>query len=272
MRRRRGIALLLVLGTLVLVVSTLGLLSLASAQTHRAASVSVREQTASDLLYAAEPLVRQWLADQAPRAVVPPDAIEPKILVAEIRWTEFGRDGSLRIAAWDLLGMIPARTPPASPLWLSVGDGLRDRDYANMSTLLDIPDSPRHPSVTESTTAVGGQIAIIPKLPRRSAATISSPININTAPRPLLEAALTLAQRGDLAAIITARAEDRPSPAPPPHSGRSQQKPLVGLTGRSTLWAVRVDAEIHDVKRSWWTVYESRSNDWEIIERHAISE
>jgi len=268
MKARHGIALLLVLGTLVIVTSALGLLTLASGQSHRAASIATRERQISDLLRSAEPLVQEWLGSQSARAVVGPDAVEPKVVVAEIAWQKHGRETSLRIAAWDLHGMVPSETSSSSPLWLAVGDEFRDRDYEGVSTLMDLPDSPAHPSVTESTTAIGSQIAVKPMRTRRSASSLA--ININTAPRPLLEAALRLAQRGDIATIIEARAQGRPSPAPPP--GERQQKALVRLAGRSTLWAVRVDAETHGVARSWWTVYESRHGTWEIIERHAIGE
>lgn len=268
MRSRRGIALLLVLGTLVIVTSALGLLTLASAHAHRASALAFRERLSSDLLRSAEPLVQEWLTDQSDRAVVGPDDTEPKVVVAEIAWEEGGHETVLRIAAWDLLGMIPSETTSSSPLWLAVSDEFRDRDYTGVSTLLDVPDSQAHPSVTSGPAAFGGQIAVRPRQTRRSD---SSPtININTAPRPLLEEALRLAQRGDIATIITARAEGRLSPAPPPVDSR--QNTLVSLAGRSTLWAVRVDADTHGVERSWWTVYESRRGSWEIIERHAIGE
>src|SRR5690606_6796565 len=118
----------------------------------------------------------------------------------------------------------------------------------------------------------GSQLSIYPRSDsRRTSTTLSTPtININTAPRPLLEAALRLAQRGDIATILAARADGRPAPAPPRIDDDGES--FVELTGRSTLWAVRTDASVSGLRRSWWTVYESRRGGWEVIERHAIGE
>lgn len=272
--RARGMALLFVLGTLVLVTGSLTLLTLAAAQSHRAASIATDERLASDLFSAAEPLVQDWLAKQSPSAVVHPEAREPVIPILDLSWEDrtdqrIGRR-SLRIAAWDMQGVVPSGTSSSSPLWLAVSPEWRDFTYSKASTLLDLVDYSKlvHPRIGSDTVAVGAQVGVIPGLDPRAAPTI----NINTAPKPLLEAALRLAQRGDIASIVEARAEGQPAPAPRRTPSTGRDPGMVRLTGRSTLWAVRVDTTVNGLTRSWWTIYESRRGQWEIIERHAIPE
>lgn len=278
--RARGVALLLVLGTLVLVTGTLALATLAAAQGTRAAAITRSEGQAMDLLRSAEPLILDWLARSAPSAVVHPDLAEPAVQVLDLMWDETSGDRTkthtLRAAAYDLQGMVPRGTSQASPLWLAVPTQWRKLAYRDASTLLDLvgKTSPVYPRIGSGESAIGSLVAVLPASDRRGAPSPTAPtININTAPKPLLEATLRLAQRGDLSSILAARAEGRPAQAPSrQHSDRRGDDTLVQLTGRSTLWAVRVDASVNGLTRSWWTLYRSRRGQWEIIERHAIPE
>lgn len=276
-RRSRGIALLLVLGTLVLVTGSLALITLAAAQSHRAASIATDERLVSDLLGAAEPVVQGWLKKASPSAVIHPDAQQPMVPILDLSWDEREshrpESRSLRIAAWDLMGMVPSSTSTSSPLWLAASPEWRELPFSEVSTLLDLAGHalPVHPRLDSDTIALGGQIGIVPTMGPRQAPSAPT-ININTAPLPLLKAALRLAQRGDLASILKARNEGRLAPAPRLSPAADRESALAQLTGRSTLWAVRVDGEVNGLTRSWWTVYESRRGQWEIIERHAIPE
>lgn len=273
----RGIALILVLGTLALVTGSLALLTLAAAQSHRADSISRDERLSSDLLGAAEPIVQEWLQKKSPSAVVHPDSLQPVVPILDLSWNDDDINRvemrSLRIAAWDLMGMVPSETSTASPLWLTVNADWRELPYAGTSTLLDLAGlaSAVHPRVGSESSSLGSQVSVVPRL-ESSQSPRAPTININTAPKPLLEASLRLAQRGDLATILTARSDGRPAPAPRISTPTDRESALVRLAGRSTLWAVRVDATVNGLTRSWWTVYESRRGQWEIIERHAIPE
>ena len=276
--RKRGIALLLVLASLVMVTGVLGLLTLSAAQTHRASQLVINERRADDLLRSCEPVVTEWLAKHAPRAAVDPESSEPKVEIASIEWTASdGTECFVRAAAWDLLGMLPPETNSSTPLWLAVDPLLRDFERGDAGSMCEISSAPVsvYPLTDEYKLALGSQLSIYPRSDsRRTLNTPTTPttptININTAPRPLLETALRLAQRGDIASILTARADGRPAPAPPRIADDGES--FVELTGRSTLWAVRTDAAANGLRRSWWTVYESRRGGWEIIERHAIGE
>lgn len=273
--RKRGIALLLVLASLVMVTGVLGLLTLSAAQAHRASQLVIDERRADDLLRSCEAVVNDWLTKDAPRAAVDPESGEPKVEIASIEWTESdGTECVVRAAAWDLLGMLPPETNSSSPLWLAIDPMLRDFEHGGAGSLCEIPTPlvPVYPLTDEYKLALGSQLSIYPRSDsRRTSTTLSTPtININTAPRPLLETALRLAQRGDIASILAARADGRPAPAPPRIADDGET--FVQLTGRSTLWAVRTDASANGLRRSWWTVYESRRGGWEIIERHAIGE
>lgn len=282
--QRRGAALLFVLGTLVLVTGALALVTISAAQGHRTIRTDEDERLASDLLTAAEPLVLDWLARESQSIAIHPDAREPRVEVLSLAWEEAGANRthsrSIRIAAWDLLGMVPAVTSSASPLWLAVRPEWRELDGSEAVSLLDLGrtpsiagDGPVHPRSESDSVSLGAQVAVFPPESSRNSPTPGPPtININTAPRPLLEASLRLAQRGDLASILEARSEGRQAPAPRAVRGDQGGSAMAQLTGRSTLWAVRVDAEADGLTRSWWTVYSARRGRWEILERHAIPE
>ena len=161
-RIHRGVALLLVLGTLALVTTTLGVLVVSAAQNHRASRLSAHERMADDLLRATEPLIIDWLASKSPRAVVAPEAAEPKMQVAAIDWIESQSVRSIRAAAWDLHGMLPSKASSASPLWLAVNTELRDLELGDTQTLLHIKSSPVpvHPEIGPDNQSLGARLAV----------------------------------------------------------------------------------------------------------------
>jgi len=282
--QRRGAALLFVLVTLVLVTGALALVTLTAAQGHRTIRTDEDERLAGDLLAAAEAFVLDWLERESQTIAIHPDAPEPRVDVMSLAWGETGttrtHSRSLRIAAWDLMGMVPVGTSSASPLWLAVRPEWRELAGSEAVSLLDLGGSPSmpgigpvHPTNGSDSGSLGAQVAVFPPESSRNSPTPGPPtININTAPRPLLEASLRLAQRGDLMSIVEARSEGRQAPAPRAVRGDRGRSAMAQLTGHSTLWAVRVDAEVDGLTRSWWTVYAARRGRWEILERHAIPE
>src|SRR5690606_30209790 len=82
--RNHGIALLLVLASLVMVTGVLGLLTLSAAQAHRASQLVIDERRVDDLLASCEAIVNEWLTNHAPRAAVDPESGEPKVEIASI--------------------------------------------------------------------------------------------------------------------------------------------------------------------------------------------
>src|SRR5690606_3021562 len=107
-------------------------------------------------------------------------------------------------------------------------------------------------------------------------------ININTAPLPLLEAALREAGAGGLDAILMARAEgksarigaigaDRTSgPTGETSSGRGSS--AVTLTDSSSSWGIRTDISVGPRRCSWWSVWQRRSGAWRLVQRMEIPE
>lgn len=278
MPMRKGLALLLVLASLTLVTSSLALLTLGAAQSHRAVRVADRERLAADLLQACEPLTRNWLKTESRHAVVDPEAAEPRVPIASVAWRDdTGRPCTVQIAAWDLHGMLHPKTSSASPLWLALPDAYRDAAWLEAPSLykLDTPDLQVYPTTDGESEAIGGHLAFSPapdRRGRRSSIPTTPIININTAPRKLLEEAMRLAQRGGIESVLEARREGRPATVPTRTTEPKEGGPFVELTGQSALWAVRTDAAIDGVTRSWWTVYTAGEGGFDILERHAIGE
>jgi len=91
-------------------------------------------------------------------------------------------------------------------------------------------------------------------------------VNVNTAPRGLLEAAMREAGRGGLEAILDARSRGEPASFAARSSRSSQQS--IALTARSDVWSFRIDIRVGPIMRSWWCVDQSN----ECVQRLVIPE
>jgi hypothetical protein len=112
---------------------------------------------------------------------------------------------------------------------------------------------------------------------------LSAVVNINTAPPDLIEAAMRVAGMtapGGIEAIIAARSEGKPAPAPvsgtsgnggagAPHDASNHQ---VRLAGVSSIWSFRIDACAGTLRQSWWATYTKTGSKWECVQRLAITE
>jgi hypothetical protein len=99
-------------------------------------------------------------------------------------------------------------------------------------------------------------------------------INVNTAPVPLLEAALRAGGRSGLEQILQARAAHRrfqpgrlDQGATPANASGAPE-----LVSSSPSWAFRIDAHAGPVRRSWWAVYQRSSSSWECVQRLTIDD
>ncbi len=126
--------------------------------------------------------------------------------------------------------------------------------------------------------------------PRSSSSTsiIGAIINVNTAPLPLVEAALRAAGgTGGLPAIIEARQQGKFANVPKrARSNNDDDKQThnnsllsnVVITNQSQAWAFRIDITVNQCTRSWWTIYArssspnrtSTNSEWEWVQRLAI--
>lgn len=264
----RGMALLLVLGAL-LVITTAVSASMMSAANHQLGeSIHRAEHRASDLLHASEAIIDRWLRAESARAVVDPSLAEPRVAIADVNIDDsVASNARVRLTAWDLLGMPRAGLPASHPLSRFA---VADASISEASSLAEIsdPTNPVHPEPDQIDGRIGGAVAVYPR-DNRERGSQSVIINVNTAPEPLLRAAMRSGQRGDAQSVLNSRASGTPAPAPAVSRDASS---LVSLTARSNLWAVRADISVGPVTRSWWTVYESRGRGWSMIDRHEIAD
>lgn len=263
---RRGVALLVVLGALLVVTTAVSTSMLSATNAQRGDHVHRAELRAADLLHASEVITDRWLRTESSRAVVDPALPEPRLTIADIRHADCSFDTTVRLTAWDLLGILPANMPQNHPFTRLGG---RREDIASAHSLAELsnPESPVHPEQDRFSGRLGGRMAVFPRQDRVSLSG-SIVVNVNTAPPELLHAATGIVQGVDVDSVLRARAQGVPSPAPRTSGATSN---VVQLIGRSNLWAIRADITVGPITRSWWTVYESRGRGWSIIDRHEIA-
>ena len=101
-------------------------------------------------------------------------------------------------------------------------------------------------------------------------------INVNTAPLPLIEAAMLIAGRGGIETIMAARREGIPAPLPAALTAEPSSRFETNQTPRfvavSNSWAARIDVHVGAARRSWWVVYQNRSARWECVQRLVITD
>lgn len=282
--RRHGVALLLVLAMIVLIVPV------AVGFTQRALLASVQERLSeqgrvADSIRAqieAGPL-QNWLSEESSKIVLDLEAMSPRIDVLHEHWQFDGSVYEIRLTAWDQCGMAPFGAVGAgSPLRAAVPGGILERINSARAPqaepvgldqfALDPFELDRSalrsafPSPDESDVlSIGAGIATHPNGE-------SGSINVNTAPMPLLEAALAAAGRGGLEVIVAARREGRLAPLPRAPEGERQgaSSHAPRLVGSSSSWAARIDVRVGSARRSWWSVYRLVSGRWECVQRCVI--
>lgn len=306
---RRGVALLLVLAVLLIVVTVAaGTTRLAATSTLQARG---HDETllADELLRSADAPILHWLATESGQVVLPDDVEAPVVDVLHDVWAIGDESFEMRITAWDQLGMIPLeRVAKGSPLRLALPEEVRRAvdalESANSAEPgLDLfvdreemlrafpradradpkvfqvgqtagaassgrPDDEQQPQLVSG---IGAFIATHNRDPVR--------INVNTAPMPLVEAALRTAGRGGLDVIRANRREGRASNAPSGStSHRQDEERRVLIVGSSDTWAFRIDLRVNRTQRSWWCVYERgtdasrRGTPWRCVQRLLITE
>jgi len=286
-REARGAALLLALATLVLVVSATATLARVAATSAARRTFGVRTATADDLLVQAEAAAQEWLKREADQVVLPPAGLPPEKAVLHDAWSADDVRHELWITAWDENGMVPlASAGGGSPLRMTLpGDVRAAVDSAGFASGLDqLESGERSPfpepgfaaplrfgaeSAAETEVedlappdpfAVGAWVATHPLGSRR--------INVNTAPWPLVEAAMRLAGVGNPEAVRAAREKGQLSAVsavdPDPQSAKPELVPT------SNAWAFRIDIRVGSVRRSWWSVFARPKQDWVHVQRLPI--
>lgn len=276
-RARRGIALLLVLATLVLAATAAAGLARAATAARLSSESAAEAALADRLLHAAEPAILDWLHRHAGRIVLPPDAPSPRYTVLDDPLGLAGRECRLTITAFDQCGMASA-TVRFGPVDATLPPRVRDAVAVAGDVLAESPgldllaamgQSRAFPSSHMVRELAPGEV-LATHNPARGSATPT--VNVNTAPVPLL-AAVYGARGLGLDAILEARAAGRvasPGAMKAPTGGAPEGAPLP--VSMSSAWAFRVDCEVGRVMRSWWCVYTDSGSNWERVQRLAIEE
>jgi len=322
--RTRGVALLIVLATLVLALSASVTLVRVASTARLRQQVQDRVAAVDSLLEAAEGVegpIQHWLVHDAGKIVLPIASNSPEVTVLNDGWLDAhsGDRYELRITAFDQLGMVPWRlVRSGSPLRLTLpaeilhvldqelGDleaehrlpGLDQLAIQDQHAICRFPASVEGDAMSfgdaaeasnesweewhSSLPAIGGVLATHPS----ADALVPAVINVNTAPIPLIEAAMRMAGREGLEVITAARERGElapaPAPAPRPQAGASSQHDINSATrfvGVSDCWAFRIDCRVGPLRRSWWVVYQpsahrssSPAKPWKCVQRLAITE
>ncbi|MCC6910350.1 MAG: general secretion pathway protein GspK [Phycisphaerales bacterium] len=281
---RRGVALLLVLAMVVLIIPV------AVGFTQRALLASVEKRVSeqgqvADSIRAqleAGPLLN-WLSTESSKVVLDLEATSPRVDVLRDRWQFDDSVYEARVTAWDQCGMAPlASVKDGSALRTAIPAGILERINAAdalQAEAVGLDQFGVGPSELERSAfrsafptpdeddvlSVGAWIAT-------HSVGENGSINVNTAPLPLVEAALAAAGRGGIEIIVAARSEGRLAPLPRAldrdNSSTSVQAPH--LVGSSSAWGVRIDVRVGSVQRSWWAVYRQTSGRWECVQRLVI--
>jgi hypothetical protein len=297
---RRGMALLLVLGLMVLLISASVSLARIAATQRLQATCAHRTVVADDLLIATDALILQWLKDASQNVTLPPELQSPRLKVShQVLSTGFGL-ATIDIVAFDQRGMIsfqlvrsghPARLalPQTAQHMLQFVDRLElqtdqpvgldqivHRAEADPLRVFPLGD------LAETQMAVGEVIAM-----QNDSDFV---LNVNTAPMEVIEAAMRAAGLGGIEQIAEARSSGKLAIAPHAQTSANVGGDSIQFVATSDLWAFRIDIAVETFRRSWWAVYSKSNNhvgqqigsinalrtgghdDWECVQRLAITE
>lgn len=297
MRARRGVALLLVLATLVLVVTASAALVASASTSQHARCMNDDDRLSAELLIAVHAPILNWLRSKSSRAALPPDAPLPQVLLLDEAWEIVPCEAAERapimvevvVMGFDQCGMVPWRAARAgSPLRLALSEEVRtavdrvpigDEDILGLdvAVLAEVERvfPGRSPGQPESPVPFGGVIATHGSATPR--------VNVNTAPRGLLEHAFRMAGRGGAEAVLATRALGRPASLPPARARAAGARDVdqdsrrrttlatrVDLVGSSDAWAFSIEIRVGGVHRIWWTVYTLDAGEWRCVQRLAV--
>ena len=277
---RRAMALLFVLMVMVLTNASVVSLARVSVSSRVFAELHADTRLCDDLQRAAHIAILQWLHRDAARASVPIDAEQPRIQVLDDHWASLDaeRTQRVRITAWDQLGMLPlSHLRASSPLSSVLPDDLRRiaqslaESQAPGLDQLEQGALARFPAYNAQDPAIGALVATHnPHNSRRRARHDAGAINVNTAPLPLIEAAMRLNEHDGIDQVIEARSSGRLASVP--GGSRTRDSLAPRLTAQSNAWSFRVDLASGPVHQSWWCVYLNDGSRWHLAQRLLIDD
>lgn len=297
-RGGRGGALLVVLAALVLAVTASATIARLASTVKLRRQFAERIERADDVLRAAEAPIVHWLSSGSASVVLPPDQEFPGLEVLHHQLKGEGDKLILQIWAFDQCGMAPLSVGRSgSPLRLALSqpvlsaiDGLelapgQQAGLDLVANALDkdsgwkvFPQCPASEAVqfgnrerieldknaAEHSLAIGALV---------STHCPEATTNVNTAPIPLIEAAMRTAAIGGIEQVIASRAAGRLAQAPAHQSRDGKlESGRVRLVSTSSAWSFRIDIHVGPLRRCWWAVYTQGNSEWECVQRLAITE
>ncbi len=288
---RRGVALLLVLAALIIATTASLTLATAAATRNLHTGVLRAEQLAESIARTSEVYTLSWLAEHAATAVVPPDAAEPAVSVLHDRFSIDGREITVRITAFDQLGMIPAVVADRFDFPMNF-DETATAELTGLDQLVRAVEGdvfPHHDPVTPSvafgiTARDASDRRPVPEQPLAAIGSLVSTLgyegadgqvptmrlNINTAPLALIDDVLSRPGIDASGPIRSAR--EQGEQARPPASSIEIGDVRVRLVARSDCWAVRTDVTVDRVRYALWSIYQARGQGWQLEQQLVIAE
>ena len=275
-RSRRGIALLLVLATLVFAVCAAAGLARVATVARLHSETARRGAAADTLLNAADAPILDWLHRHAGRIVLAPETASPRVLVLDDAMEFAGLPCRISIIAFDQCGMAPASWHGATLPGDILDQLRRTGDAFTSNPGLDLLGGtvarPAFPGSQATSILAVGELLATHNPPRPGRPPV---VNVNTAPIALLRPVYAAWGLGGLEAVIDARAAGRA--ASPGVRSAPNEAPLGGdgaplPVAMSGVWAFRIDCAAGGVRRSWWCVYADTGSHWERVQRLAIAE
>lgn len=266
MHRRRGIALLVVLASVMLMSSLILSAGALRTSARLDASTQLRLVESDDLLDSADTLIRTWLGRRSARATTPPGASTARVPVFDCRWSSDVARGSLLITAFDQAGMVPRSPVGQRSLDAAIpGDILRAVEGVDTTIdrfAWDVIGPGAYPY--HAGQAVPATLLATHNPPRAAETPAPGVVNIATAPAPVLALLLRAEQRTGLDQILAARGDGRVPGVP---SGSRAQRDLPRLVNVSPCWSFLVTVQSGGVQRDWWLTYRNAGSGWECVQR-----
>jgi hypothetical protein len=273
---QRGVAMLIVLATAVMLLAAASIIARSRATAALSQRTDERLRLAWAACEAAEAPILAWLERRSRRVVLAPDAppvvtvLDDTILIGEL-------EARIHVTAWDQTAMIPAvdlaklpalsallsRDDRAAARWMDTDRGSPGLDIGHPSVaIFPAPDGPG---------ALGARVATHnpPPGPARQRGGQLPAININTAPEPLLRAVYEQLDISGLHAVLQAR---RAGERAEINQQRGSNAQPIRLVGSSTAWGIRTDVSINGLRASIWSVYTLRAGTWTREQRLVIAE
>jgi uncharacterized protein (DUF2384 family) len=276
MNTRRGVALLVTLMTMTVLFAGVAIIATVRSTDAVTSTHSLDEILVRDLLRSSESPILLWLNDQSGEVVLDPESVAPMVSILNDELMINEKATRLKITAWDQYGMIPLN---ADALGLDDALGLNIEEVpwrGSSHPGLDLVDegalrrgvipSPENPD------AIGGLVATHNPWPSRSGATRSrsvASLNINTAPRSLVEAFFSAFNLGETESIFEKRLIDEQ--AVYTASSQDPQQDSMRIVSVSRLWSFRIDVMVGTIQHSWWSTYARQGGSWRLVQRIGIS-